>query len=175
MKRYDTVDKFRLAKTLANMGLQQNRIRELTGAPQLFIKENYIKPQYEFRNGNDWLRNKGGEKKAADRILRYLLGCHPDNLGILKLEADNLVDLYEGFMVHHMNETMSINRFYFFALGVISGEFPVMKCECCKKPFVTEDATIKECSICYDIKARKSHMEGVKRRRAEKQAMHGIA
>ncbi|MFT5715853.1 MAG: hypothetical protein ACI9T7_000026 [Oleiphilaceae bacterium] len=165
--RRDKIEELRLAKTLSAYGLQQSITQELTSATNKFIAECFKPPEHKFRKGDTWLQEKGGPKTVADRILRFLKNCHGDDLSSLTLQAENLLELYEAFMIQHPRQIMSINRFYYFSLELIANNYPVMKCKCCKKPYMTENARIVKCGICYDIEKREQHMIGVRKRRAE--------
>jgi hypothetical protein len=50
---------------------------------------------------------------------------------------------------------------------LIANSYPVLTCKCCKKPYITENARIIQCGICFDIEKREQHMIGVRKRRAE--------
>jgi hypothetical protein len=163
--RRDKIEKLRLAKILGGYGLQLSVTKELTGATSAFISETHKQPEHKFRKGDNWLQEKGGPKTVADRILRFLKNCHGDDLSSLTLQAENLLELYEAFMIQHPRQIMSMNRFYYFSLELIANTYPVLKCKCCKKPYLTENARIVQCGVCYDIEKREIHMKAVRKRR----------
>jgi len=163
--RRDKIEDLMLAKKLSQHGLQQSVTRELTSATNNFIAENFIQPEHKFRSGDTWLQEKCGPKTVADRILRFLRNCHDKDLSNLKFKAENLLELYEAFMIQHPRQIMSINRFYYFSRQLIANAYPVMKCKSCSKPYITENARIKKCGVCFDIDKREQHMINVRKRR----------
>lgn len=164
-----TLENNELARRLARYGFCCKVNRMMTGAGESFIRKAYVEQEQLTRKATRWLAEKGGCKTNADRILRFLVKVHGNDLSTLKIDDPRtLLNLYEAFVVTNRRANVSINRFYYLAVDLVSQRHPILTCKRCEKPYLTIDVRNKECGVCHDIQARKDLMESVRRRRAEK-------
>lgn len=155
-----------LALRLSSYGFIMKLNEQMTGVKGDIIKKSFNAPPGQSRSAKGWLNSKGGDKTNADRILRFLLKAHGSDLSTLNIDDPRLLlQYYETYIASNPAGYVDICRFYYFALDLISNIHPVMKCGCCKKPFVTLDARIKECGVCNDINSRINHMKKFRKRR----------
>ena len=162
----ETLEMQNLAIRLSSLGFVMSLTKEMTGVSEKLIKGSFQAPPGQNRKGSGWLNRKGDEKTNADRILRFLLKAHGADLSTLDIDDPRLLlQYYETYIASNPAGYVDICRFYYFTLELVSNIHPIMKCSCCKKPFITLDARIKECGVCNDIKDRINHMNKFRKRK----------